>query len=120
MAGRKQKPTESPLLISERAFQSQLEQLLELNQWVWKHDLKGRLPNGRVMTLMRGWAGFPDLIAVRDGRIVCIEVKSAIGRLSEKQKIWLELLEKAGAECYVWRPQNLDEAKQVLKRKREK
>ena len=120
MAGRKRKTSESPFAISERAFQYQLEMLLEANKWVWKHDLKGRLPNGRMMTLVRGWAGFPDLIAVRDRRVVCIEVKSTIGRLSEKQRIWLELLEKAGVECYVWKPADLEEARRVLQRKRDK
>lgn len=116
----KKKRTENPIRISERQFQHQIEILLDLNEWWWKHDLKGRLPNGKIATLLRGKSGFPDIIAVRDGELIFIEVKSAIGRTSPNQVRWIEELRLAGCEVYVWRPRDIDEVKRRLSIKRRK
>lgn len=49
--------------------------------------------------------GFPDLVLVhtRTGRVVFIELKSAIGRVSDAQQEWLTLLGKQH-EVHLWRP----------------
>lgn len=53
-------------------------------------------------------AGFPDLVLVnaRAQRVVFVEVKSAKGKLSDDQLKWYAGLIAAGAEAYVWRPQD--------------
>ena len=47
-------------------------------------------------------SGFPDLVMVRQGRILFAELKSEKGTLSAEQVAWLHDLEPA--EVYVWRP----------------
>ncbi len=51
------------------------------------------------------YPGLPDLIAVKDGIHLCIEVKTKTGRISSNQKRFQEQIEKAGghyiiARCY--------------------
>ena len=52
----------------------------------------------------RSDAGFPDIVAVRRGRIVYIELKAMKGRLSDAQWEWLAALNAGGGEVYVFRP----------------
>jgi Holliday junction resolvase len=73
---------------------------------------------GAVMELARllGWKsfhvwisirsnpGFPDIVACRGERLLAIELKSRIGKVSAAQEEWLSALAAAGAETYVWRP----------------
>jgi hypothetical protein len=57
----------------------------------------------------RSAAGFPDLIAVRAGRILAIECKSATGKLTAAQREWmLELDAVPGVEAFVLRPERGD------------
>lgn len=50
--------------------------------------------------------GFPDLVLVGRGRIMFVELKSEAGKLSDQQQRWIEDLQAAGAEVYVWRPRD--------------
>jgi len=61
--------------------------------------------------------GFPDLVLVRDGRIVYAELKTEKGRLTKHQRDWLKALDDAGQEVYVWRPSDWDHGRiqEVLK-----
>jgi len=59
----------------------------------------------RYMTPVQGdGKGFPDVIAVRDTRIIVAELKAATGELESPQKEWLEAWRVTPAEVYVWRP----------------
>ena len=58
---------------------------------------------------------FPDLVMIRDRRILFCELKSERGRVREEQQDWLQALNRAGAEWYVWRPRNWDEVVEVLR-----
>jgi hypothetical protein len=49
--------------------------------------------------------GYPDLSMTRD-RILFAELKAQRGRTSDEQKDWLAALSNAGAEVYVWRPED--------------
>ena len=51
----------------------------------------------------RGRVGFPDILMVRDSRVVFIELKSPLGtgRLSAMQKREIRRLRDAGAQVYV-------------------
>jgi hypothetical protein len=51
--------------------------------------------------------GWPDLVLVRGDRIVYRELKSATGKVSEEQQVWLDALAAAGADTGVWRPADL-------------
>lgn len=81
---------------------------------------------GRAMTRSGEWvtptqadgAGFPDLVLVRE-RVVYVELKSAKGRLSPRQREWMQALVAAGQEVYVWRASDWNEGtiERVLQRK---
>ncbi len=60
-------------------------------------------------------AGFPDLVMVRD-RVIFVELKGPKGRLSVEQERWIQALDAAGAEWYVWWPDDLDKVEEVLRR----
>ena len=51
--------------------------------------------------------GMPDVMAIKDGQIYCIEVKGPNTKLAKHQKQWLDKAEEHGARCYVVR--NADE-----------
>jgi hypothetical protein len=57
--------------------------------------------------------GYPDRTVCRE-RVLFVETKTEKGVVSEHQVSWLDALARAGAECYVWRPSDLDDAGQVL------
>lgn len=57
--------------------------------------------------------GFPDLVIVR-GRIVFAELKTEIGRVTPEQQTWIQSLRRAGVECHVWRPSDMDRIIEIL------
>ena len=80
-------------------------------------------------SLLRGWrvyhthdsrhsaAGFPDLVAVRDGRLVFAELKSDDPRSkpTREQRAWAAELDATEcAEVYLWRPADWDTVRQTL------
>jgi len=54
-------------------------------------------------------SGFPDIVAVetntggRQARIICAELKTERGELTEAQARWLDGLHNTGVEAYLWR-----------------
>ncbi len=46
--------------------------------------------------------GIPDLMALKDGKTIFIEVKQPNGVLSELQKLRIKQLRDLGFECKVW------------------
>jgi len=94
----------------EKDFARQVESALDMFGWKWKHDLPAQRPSGKWATAVAGSIGFPDYIAVRGNRVICAELKAGKGRLTKKQKEWIELLEKSGrVEVYVWWPSSIKE-----------
>jgi hypothetical protein len=103
-----------------------LEDILE-TEW------DGMLFRGeKALAAMLGWqlryhtlrskgsqVGFPDRVLVRD-RIIYVELKrekKTSTLVGAEQKRWLDSLTKAGGECYLWRPSDLDEAGRVLSKR---
>lgn len=60
--------------------------------------------------------GFPDLVIVGKRGVVFAELKSSKGKVSLNQQAWWEDLNKAGAEAYIWRPEDWPQVQDVLKR----
>lgn len=88
----------------EDLFQAKVELLLDelstQGDCSWYHD---RDP-------VRNRAGFPDLVIVLPGRgVLWRELKTARGRLSREQQVWLAQLQAAGQDAKVWRPADWDE-----------
>jgi hypothetical protein len=61
----------------------------------------------------RSPSGFPDLVLVRE-RVLFVELKGERTRVTREQQQWLEALRAAGAETYLWRPDDWDEIQRVL------
>jgi len=85
----------------ETDLQRAIVQALSYAGWLVMH-----IPNQSTRGRQR-WAGLlpgaPDLVAVRQGRIVFLEVKTAKGKVSEKQSEVHDLLRLHGMEVWVVR-----------------
>jgi len=101
--------------ISEAAFQQQVIDLAGLRGWLVAHFRVAQNSKGRWRTPVAGdGAGFPDLVLVRD-RVIFAELKSERGRTTLQQREWLQALEAAGVEVFVWRPRDWNEVERTLK-----
>ena len=92
--------------VNEKTFQKQIEDLCKVLGWKYYHTFNS----------YRSVSGFPDLVMVRE-RVVFAELKSTTGKVSTKQQAWLDALREAGQECYVWFPDDFDEAAKILQSK---
>ena len=101
--------------VSEADWQRTITDYLTLRGWLWWHPLPARTATG-WHTATQGTPGWPDLTAVRDGRLVLIELKSKRwGKLSPAQERWIAALRQVpGIEVYVWRPSDWTEAERIL------
>jgi hypothetical protein len=99
------------VVVAERDFQAAVVELARLSGWRCYHTYDSR----------RSAHGFPDLVLVRDGRLLFAELKSERGRVTADQRAWLSLLEGCpGVEVYVWRPlaSSWPEIERVLSRRK--
>lgn len=92
---------------TEKQWQAEVVRAARLLGWTAYHTHDSR----------RSEPGWPDLALVRD-RLVMAELKTDTGRISPDQQRWLDLLDGAGIETYVWRPRDIDDVLAVLKRRR--
>ncbi len=73
---------------------------------------------GRKQTVAYGLApGSADLVGILAGRFFALEVKTATGRASEEQRLWLNLVRAKGGFAAIVR--SVDEARAALGRARE-
>jgi hypothetical protein len=87
--GGKTKRRENP----ETAIKRQVKQYLVINGWcVWN------LWQGQFSE-----KGIADLVALRDGRTVWVEIKTATGKQSPDQVAFEEAIKRAGGEYHVSR-----------------
>lgn len=94
--------------ISETAWQGSVEAIARGAGWRLYHP-----PDNRPVTARSGRKyvqdvrrGFPDLVLVRAGRLLFVELKTETGPFREGQVEWLEDLAGAGVEVAVWRPRD--------------
>lgn len=74
----------------EQKIQSKIIKKLEVEGWL-------------VLKLIKvSKSGYPDLIALKDGKAMFIEVKQPSGLLSEIQKFRIKQLQNLGFEVNVW------------------
>ena len=83
--------------MTERQFQSQVRDYARLTGWLGYHTHRSD----------RSDKGFPDLVLVRDRRVLWLELKSEKGRTTPEQETWLAALRQAGQDAYVVRPVRL-------------
>ena len=88
--------------MSEKQIETEI--LFRLNQlknsYFWKNHTTGIFdPRRGVFRKLGGYAikGVSDIIGIYKGRMVCLEVKSATGKLRPEQKSFLEKMKELGA-----------------------
>ena len=89
---------------SERDFQRSVVELAELYGWMIYHTYDSRRSN----------PGFPDLVMVRDNRVIFAELKTMKGKVTKHQERWLEALAKTQVEVRLWRPSDINDIEEVL------
>ena len=102
-------------MITEAQWQQQVVDLASILGWSWGHFRPAKTQRGwRVPVSGPLGHGWPDLVLVRDDRLVFVELKRS-GKIapSPEQRLVLELL-GAAVEVYVWTPDDMDEVTRVL------
>lgn len=91
---------------SEKIFQDWVIQIARMNGWDVFHEVPRSVAKGKHVS---AGPGFPDLCLKHDDRgLIFAELKTEVGKLSERQVKWLQGLSKF-AEVYVWRPRDINE-----------
>lgn len=89
--------------------------LAQLNGFMVAHFRPAMTRAGKWITAVQGdGAGYPDLTCVRGCRLLFAELKSAKGKVTPEQTEWLLKLGGAGAECYIWKPENWKDIERIL------
>lgn len=89
-------------MVRESAIHGRIKRWLKENGWVvWKN-------HGSAYSE----AGLPDLMAVRDGVFLALEVKGPKGRTTKVQEKWLREIHEAGGVAAVVRC--VDDVKEVI------
>ena len=100
----------------ERDFQKNLIAFAKALGYMVHHDKPAMNSKGDWLTHGAGHPGFPDLVLLHPhtGVLIIAELKSTKGKLRTSQENWLQAFNLAGIANYVWRPQDLIQAKRVL------
>ena len=102
--------------VSEREFTVQVIRLAQLHGWAVAHFRPARTAKGGWRTPVQGdGAGFPDMVLVRAGVILFVELKCPPNRLTALQSGWLGLLQDTGLYARVWSPADWDHIEEVLR-----
>lgn len=113
----RQGKTQGPITLAERDIQRAIVDYLRLTGWlVWEFAKPGARPKcpqcgawvGSVRTAPKGT---PDILALKDGRYLWLEVKTPTGKLTEAQAQMALEIEAHGGVGHVVR--SLEEAMEV-------
>lgn len=95
---------------TEQEFTDAVIALFQEHGWLVHHDRPARTEKG-WRTAVQGDAGFPDIVAAKDGWVVFAELKSGGGRVTASQDAWLTAIGVTHNEKYefthevaVWQP----------------
>lgn len=85
--------------VSEAELQRLVCEAADYGGWLQFHDNDSR----------RNRAGFPDLVLVRAGELIIVELKAEKGRVRPDQTLWLEALSQVEfISTGILRPSNAD------------
>lgn len=82
--------------MTEKQLQTYVLELARALGWLVYHPYDSR----------RSQEGFPDLVLVRNKRLLFVELKSARGKVSDAQKKWIAALTETGTDVHIWRPED--------------
>jgi len=77
--------------ITENDVKKQIKQYLTLMGWFHFHILQG----------LGSYLGIPDIIAIKNGRVLFLEIKKPGGKLSPGQIIFRDMILSHGGEYYM-------------------
>jgi len=90
----------------ERDFQAMVEQAAGYLSWRCYHTHDSRRSN----------PGWPDLVCIKDGKMLALELKTERGRVRPEQEVWIaELGQVPGVEARIVRPSEWDDLLVMLK-----
>lgn len=89
---------------TEAAFTTRVIQTARLHGWKVTHFRPARTAAG-YRTAVQGDIGFPDLVLARRGVVIVAELKTARGKPTDEQEVWLAEL---GDLAVLWRPADWD------------
>jgi hypothetical protein len=100
--------------VTEAQFTDQVLDLALLFRWRRFHVRPARTGKGWRTPVQGDGVGWPDLVLIKGDRIVAAELKVGKRKPTAEQLEWLAAFAAAGAETYVWRPDDWDEIRTVL------
>lgn len=60
--------------------------------------------------------GWPDLVLLKQGRMICLELKTERGRIRPEQEVWIAALDQVpGVTARIVRPSQWDQIEALLK-----
>ena len=92
-------------LMTEAQFQKWITDTAELYRWTWRHARDSRRQN---------LSDLPDLMLIREPRLLFLEVKTMKGKVSDGQRTMLDRLIKCDVEAYLVRPSDRDFIRELL------
>ncbi len=100
--------------LTEAEFQKQVVELAKRHGWMVSHVYRTRTAKGAWRTSTTA-VGFPDLVLLRPGQLVFLELKAEGGKASPEQLVWIKTLQSVlGVEAYVVRPSEWDDLVALL------
>ena len=84
------------LVLTEKQWQRLVTDTADLFGWMWEH----------FPQMIGNPKGFPDLILIKDGRVIFAELKTQNGKISDDQKDWHARAADNGVRVHVWRPED--------------
>ena len=86
---------------TEKNFQAHIEKQAKIHGWLYYHTHRSD----------RSVKGFPDLVLVRDDRLMFWELKidEKRSKVTSHQQQWIDALAATGVEVGVYRPSDLEE-----------
>lgn len=83
--------------------------------WLVQHVPPAPVRGSKHVTPTQGHVGFPDLVLVREPRVIFAELKGA-GGPTEMQQIWLNRLSRCpGVESFLWWPRDWPAVRAALR-----
>lgn len=103
--------------MTEQAWTRKVIEIAKLHGWMCCHFDKAQVADGdgdlRWVTALWGDIGCPDIIAVKNGRVILAELKTddPKSKTTPGQARWLA---EAGPNGYLWRPADVLEVVRVF------
>jgi hypothetical protein len=99
--------TANSVKMTEKTLTELVKKSLIRGGWMVSHfhDSRRQVKPG-VFVGDKAAKGFPDIVAIKETRLLIAELKSEKGKFRDGQIEWLNSFSKVGAEAFVWRPEH--------------